>query len=370
MRSGAAACLSKLPRRTAAPAEPEGGFGILMAHSLIERVEAGHILAGAEADAVMEELLSGRVETPEIVRLLTALNTRPYQAEELVGFARAMRRHAARVFAEGATRPAKMVDTCGTGGDAFHTFNISTAAAFVVAAAGGRVAKHGNRAASSRAGAADVLEALGVRIDLPLEHSGRAICELGIGFLFAQTAHRSMRHAMPARRQIGVRTVFNLLGPLTNPAGAQSQVLGVFSADVVDVMSAALAGLGVERAFVVHGAGGLDEISLAGETLVAEVKDGTVHRYTVAPEDFGVARAPFEALRGGAAAQNAGLIQRVLAGETGPRRDVVVANAAAALVAAGAAGNFREGAILAADAISCGAAERKLAALVSFNSKA
>jgi anthranilate phosphoribosyltransferase len=340
-----------------------------MAHSLIERVEAGHILAGAEADAVMEELLSGRVETPEIVRLLTALNTRPYQAEELVGFAGAMRRHVARVFAEGATRPAKMVDTCGTGGDASHTFNISTAAAFVAAAAGGRVAKHGNRAASSKTGAADVLEALGVRIDLPLEHSGRAIREVGIGFLFAQTAHHSMRHAMPARKQIGVRTVFNLLGPLTNPADAQSQVLGVFSADVVDVMSAALAGLGVERAFVVHGAGGLDEISLAGETLVAEVKDGTVHRYTVTPEDFGVARAPIETLRGGAAEENASIIRHILAGESGPRRDIVVANAAAALVAAGAAGNFREGAILAADALSSGAVEKKLAALVSFNSK-
>jgi anthranilate phosphoribosyltransferase len=369
MRRGAAARLSKLPRRTASPAEPEGGRGILMVNRLIERVEGGRILTRAEADAVMEELLSGRVETPEIVRLLTALNTRPYQAEELVGFARAMRRYAARVFAEGATRPGKMVDTCGTGGDASHTFNISTAAAFVVAAAGARVAKHGNRAASSRTGAADVLEALGVRIDLPLEHSGRAICELGIGFLFAQTAHHSMLHAMPARRQIGVRTVFNLLGPLTNPAGAQSQVLGVFSADVVDVVSAALAGLGVERAFVVHGAGGLDEISLAGETLVAEVRDGTVHRFTVKPEDFGVARAPIEALRGGAAAENASIIRDILAGETGPRRDVVVANAAAALVAAGAAGNFREGAILAADALSSGAARKKLTSLANFTSK-
>jgi anthranilate phosphoribosyltransferase len=368
MRGGNAARLSKLPRRTASPAEPEGCCGILMAHRLIERVEAGRILTFAEADVVMEELLSGRVETPEIVRLLTALNTRPYQAEELVGFARAMRRHAARVFAEGATRPEKMVDTCGTGGDASHTFNISTAAAFV-AAAGARVAKHGNRAASSKTGAADVLEALGVRIDLPLEHSGRAIRELGIGFLFAQTAHHSMRHAAPARRQMGVRTVFNLLGPLTNPAGAQFQVLGVFSADVVDVVSAALAGLGVERAFVVHGAGGLDEISLAGETLVAEVRDGTVHRYIVTPEDFGVARAPIEALRGGAAAENASIIRDILAGETGPRRDVVVANAAAALVAAGAAGNFREGAILAADALSSGAAGKKLASLAKFTSK-
>jgi anthranilate phosphoribosyltransferase len=337
-----------------------------MVHPLIEHVEAGKILTRAEADAVMEELLSGRVETPEIVQLLTALNTRPYQTEELVGFARAMRRHAARVFAEGAARPANMVDTCGTGGDASHTFNISTAAAFVAAAAGARVAKHGNRAASSKTGAADVLEALGVRIDLPLEHSGRGICQLGIGFLFAQTAHHSMRHAMPARNQIGARTAFNLLGPLTNPAGAQTQIVGVFSAEVMDIMAAALAGLGVERAFVVHGAGGLDEISLAGETLVAEVKDGAIHRYSVTPEDFGVTRAPIEALRGGAAAENAALIRHIFGGEPGPRRDVVVANAAAALVVAGVARNFREAAEVAADAIESGAAEQKLEALVNF----
>jgi anthranilate phosphoribosyltransferase len=366
MRRAAATDLPKLPRRTASSTEPEGGCGILMTHPLIERVEAGKILARAEAEAVLEELLSGRVETPEIVRLLTALNTRTYQAEELVGFARAMRRLAARVFAEGTTQPAKMVDTCGTGGDASNTFNISTAAAFVAAAAGARVAKHGNRAASSKTGAADVLEALGVRIDLPMEHSGRAICELGIGFLFAQTAHHSMRHAMPARKQIGTRTVFNLLGPLTNPAGAQSQVVGVFSAEVMDIMAKALAGLGVERAFVVHGAGGLDEISLAAETLVAEVKDGAVHRYNVTPEDFGVARASVEALRGGTATENAALIRRIFGGETGPHRDVVVANAAAALVAAGVARNFREAAKLAADAIDSGGARDKLAGLVSL----
>ena len=366
MRRRATARLSQLPGRTASPAESEGGFGILMAHPLIERVEAGKILARREADTLMEELLSGGLETPEIVRLFTALNMRPYQVEELVGFALAMRRHAARVFAGGTTQPARMVDTCGTGGDASHTFNISTAAAFVTAAAGARVAKHGNRAASSKTGAADVLEALGVRIDLPLEHSGRAICQLGIGFLFAQTAHHSMRHAMPARKQIGARTVFNLLGPLTNPAGAQTQIVGVFSAEVMDIMAAALAGLGVERAFVVHGAGGLDEISLAGETLVAEVKDGAIRRYSVTPEDFGVTRAPVEALRGGAAAENAALIRRIFGGEPGPRRDVVVANAAAALVAAGLARNFREAAEVAADAIDNGAAGDKLAGLVSL----
>jgi len=336
---------------------------------LIERVEAGHILNRGEAEATMEELLSGRVETPEIVRLLEALNRRPIEVQELAEFASVMRRHATRVFAEGEVRPANMVDTCGTGGDGANTFNISTAAAIVAAAAGARVAKHGNRAASSRSGSADVLEALGVRIDLPFERYGQAIREIGIGFLFAQAAHKATRHAAPARKQIGVRTVFNLLGPLTNPAGAQSQVLGVFSEDVIDVVAATLAELGIERAFVVHGAGGLDEISLAGETLVAEVRGGVVRRFTVTPEEFGVARAPLESIRGGSAAKNAALIGRILEDEAGPGRDIVVINAAAALVAAGVADNFREAAGLASFVISSGAASEKLAKLAAFTSE-
>jgi anthranilate phosphoribosyltransferase len=334
----------------------------------IDRVEAGHVLTRAEAEAAMEELLSGRVETPEIVRLLAALNRRPIEVQELAGFARVMRRHATRVFAEGEGRPANMVDTCGTGGDGANTFNISTAAAIVAAAAGARVAKHGNRAASSRSGSADVLEALGVRIDLPFERYARAIREIGIGFLFAQAAHTATRHAAPARKQIGVRTVFNLLGPLTNPAGAQSQVLGVFSEDVIDLVAATLAELGVERAFVVHGAGGLDEISLAGETMVAEIRDGAVRRFTVTPDEFGVARAPLESIRGGTAAENAGIIRRVLEGEPGPARDIVVVNAAAALVAAGIATNFREAAGLASFVVASGAASEKLASLTAFTS--
>jgi len=337
-------------------------------HTEIERLEAGRFYTGAEAEAVMEELLSGRVETPEILRLLAALNRRPVQVQELAGFARAMRRNATPVFADGAARPERMVDTCGTGGDGSNTFNISTAAAIVAAAAGARVAKHGNRAASSQCGSADVLEALGVRIDLPFEQYGRAIREIGIGFLFAQAAHTAARHAAPARKQIGVRTVFNLLGPLTNPAGAQSQVLGVYSAQVIDLVAATLAELGVEHAFVVHGAGGLDEISLSGESLIAEVRHGTVRRFTVTPEEFGVSRAPLEALRGGTAAENAAIIHRVLAGEAGPRRDIVVINAAAALVAAGVAASFHEAAILAGETISSGAATAKLAALAAFTS--
>src|SRR2546425_663260 len=349
--------------RASSPAPPRR---ILMAIPLIDRVATGHILARAEAEAVMEELLAGRVATPQIVRMLTGLNRRPVQVQELAGFAKVMRRHATRVFAEGETRPAMMVDTCGTGGDGLETFNISTAAAIVAAAAGARVAKHGNRAASSRSGSADVLEALGVRIDLPFERYGRAIREIGIGFLFAQAAHTATRHATPARKQIGVPTVFNLLGPLTNPAGAQAQVLGVLSAEVIDLVAATLAELGVERAFVVHGAGGLDEISLAGETLVAEVRDGAVRRFTVTPDEFGVACAPLESIRGGTAVEKRGVIGRGLAGEGGPPLDVVAINAAAALLAAGSTANLRDAANLAAKTISSGAAAERLAALVAF----
>jgi anthranilate phosphoribosyltransferase len=334
-----------------------------VAHKLIEKASGGRTLGATEAEEVMEELLSGRASTPEIAQLLAALNARPYRAEELAGFARAMRRHAAEVFAAGEALPERMVDTCGTGGDDSGTFNISTAAAIVASAAGARVAKHGNRAASSKSGSADVLEALGVRIDLPFSETGRAIREIGIGFLFAQAAHTAMRHVMPARREIGVRTVFNLLGPLTNPARAQAQVLGVFSADIVDLVAETLAELGTEHALVVHGAGRLDEISLAGPTIVAEVKGRSVDRCKVTPEDFGMREAPLKSVGGGTAEENARLILRILAGEQGAPRDIVVMNAAAALVAAGVASSFRKGAGLAQEAIDSGAAARKLADL-------
>src|SRR5271169_2517417 len=337
-----------------------------MTKSLIDGAASGQIFSREEAESVMEELLTGRVETADIVRLLTAMNTRPVRVEELAGFASVMRRYAARVFAEGEPQPKHLVDTCGTGGKGFTTFNISTAAAIVAAAAGARVAKHGNRASHSGSGSADVIEALGVRIDLPMEHFGKAIREIGIGFFFARTAHAAARHAAPARKEIGVRTVFNLLGPLTNPAGARAQVVGVPSPDLLDLVAATLAELGVERAFVVHGAGGLDEISLAGETLVAEVKDGSVRRFTVTPEDFGVLRAPIESVRGGTAQENAATIRDIFAGKAGPQRDIVIANAAAALVAAGAAQNFGVGAQLAGAALASGAANEKLESLAAF----
>jgi anthranilate phosphoribosyltransferase len=342
---------------------------IEMTKSLIDRAESGHVFSREEAEMVMEELLEGRVETAEIVRLLTAMNARPVRSEELVGFASVMRRHAAPVFADGEPRIEHLVDTCGTGGKGFATFNISTAAAIVAAAAGASVAKHGNRASRSGSGSADVMEALGVRIDLPMEHFGRAIREVDIGFLFARTAHSAAKHAAPARQQVGGRTVFNLLGPLTNPAGAQAQVIGVPSPDLIDLIAQALAELGVEHAFVVHGAGGLDEISLAGETLVGEIKGGKVRRFTATPEDFGVSRAPIESVRGGTAAENATTIREIFSGKKGPQRDIVVANAAAALVAADIATNLLEGAKLAATAIATGAGRDKLAALVDFTQK-
>lgn len=352
--------------RVTQDAEPRRRQSQQMSLTLIERVEAGCALSRSDAEALMEELLSGRIATPEIVRLLMALNRRLVQVQELAGFAQVMRRHATRVFVEDDARPANMVDTCGTGGDASGTFNISTAAAIVAAAAGARVAKHGNRAASSQSGSADVLEALGVRIDLPFERYGQAIRDIGIGFLFAQAAHTATRHATPARKQIGVRTVFNLLGPLTNPAGAQAQVLGVFTLDVMDLVAATLAELGTKRAFVVHGAGGLDEISLAGETIVAEVRDGKVRKFSVMPEEFGVKPAPIEAIRGGTAAENAAMIRGILQGENGAPRDIVVINTAAALVATGTAENFREGANVARLTIDSGEAGKKLASLKTF----
>jgi anthranilate phosphoribosyltransferase len=262
-----------------------------------------------------------------------------------------------------------LVDTCGTGGDALGTFNISTAAAFVVAGAGVRVAKHGNRSISSKCGSADVLEELGVRIDVEMQRVGEAIAEIGIGFLFAPAAHKATKHAMPARRRLGGRTVFNLLGPLTNPAGAGAQVAGVFSGGVVEKVARALAALGTTRAFVVHGDDGLDEISISGKTQVGEVRCGTVRLYTIEPDDFGVPRAPLSAIAGGDARQNAAVIRAILEGGAGPKRDIVIVNAAAALVAAGKAVGFKEAARLAAATLDSGAARDKLEALAAFTSQ-
>jgi anthranilate phosphoribosyltransferase len=333
---------------------------------LIEHSERLHPFSRSEAELLMEELLSGRIETHDIVRLLEAMNRRQIQPAELSGFASVMRKHAAPVFVPPETRVSNLIDTCGTGGDDAGLFNISTAAAFVVAAAGVNVAKHGNRSVPPKCGSADVLETLGVNIDIPLPMSGQAIREIGIGFLFAPAVHSATRHAVPARKQIGKRTVFNLLGPLTNPTRPEFQVLGVFPSDYLDLLAATLAELGVHHAWVVHGAGGLDEISLAGETLVAEVRDGSVRRLVITPEDFDLQRNSLDCLKDRGPQRNAALIRSIFDGLTGPPRDVVILNAAAALFVAGLAKDFREAAQLASETISSGAAREKLQQLAAF----
>ena len=338
---------------------------MLVMQPLIKKVEAGGHLSRQEAETAMEEILSGRAQEDSIVALLAALRTKGETVEELVGFARAMRRHATPIFSD-ATRPDELlVDTCGTGGDASGTFNISTAAAFV--AAGAEYESPSTATAPSHRSAARRMcwKRWEFRSMFRRNASVRPSRKSALDFFFAPAMHTAMRHAMPARRRLG-RTAFNLLGPLTNPAGARAQVVGVFSDKVVEKVALVLAELGVERAFVVHGAGGLDEISLAGETIVGEVHRGIVRLYEVTPEDFGLERAPISAISGGDAAHNAGLIRAILAGEPGPRRDIVIANAAAALVAAGRAADFLEGAQLAAQSIDSGAARQKLEALIAF----
>ena len=348
------------------PANPAVKDSPLDLKLLLENLKAGQSLSSAEAEAVCEELLSGRLSEEETVRLLQALRDKGESVEEIVGFARAMRRHAAKVFPHPRVTEDALVDTCGTGGAARTTFNISTAAAFVVAGAGVRVAKHGNRSNNSRSGSADVLEALGVRVDLSPEKCGEAIETVGISFLFAQRMHTAMRHVAPARKLLGGHTIFNLLGPLTNPAGASAQVVGVFAAKWVEPLAQALLQLGTKRAFVVHGDDGLGEISLSGETQVSEVRESQVTNRNISPEDFGVTRAPLESLSGSDPAANAEIIRAILSGERSPRRDIVLVNAAAALVAAGQSSDFRGGAVAAARSIDSGAAIAKLEALVKF----
>lgn len=344
-----------------------------MIHEALEKIIADKDLSRSEAEAAMEEILAGRATDAQIAALLTGLRMKGETVDELVGFATAMRRHATPIFSgHSHIADEALVDTCGTGGDASGTFNVSTAAAFVVAGAGVRVAKHGNRSISSHCGSADVLEQLGVRIDLPPESVARSIEEIGIGFLFAPAMHAATRHAMQARRELKMRTVFNLLGPLTNPAGASAQVVGVYDASYTELLARALGELGVKRAFVVHGADGLDEISISDETYVAELRDGIVRSFIVTPEDFGLHRALLEEIRGGDAKQNAEIIHKILGRsllyrDHGPHREIVLANASAALVAAGRATDFLDGVHLAAKSIDSGAAREKLEALVAFS---
>jgi anthranilate phosphoribosyltransferase len=333
-------------------------------------------LTRIEAAAAMEAIMSGAATAAQIAAFLMALRMKGETVEELIGFAQVMRQKAVQVRARAASVAAltgtdreMLIDTCGTGGDAAGTFNVSTATAFVVAGAGLRVAKHGNRSVSSLCGSADVVEALGINLELAPEHVTRCIEEVGIGFLYAPLLHTAMKHVMPARREMGIRTVFNMLGPLTNPAAANAQVIGVYSAALTEPLARVLAELGTSRAFVVHGADGLDEISNTGESRLSEVREGTVRTFTVRPEDFGLTRASIGDLKGGDREQNASIIRSLLAGETGPKRDIVLMNASAALVAGGRARELKEGVGLAARSIDEGAARAKLDALIALSQR-
>ena len=329
----------------------------------LRRVMQGGDLSREEMESLFGQLMDGALSDPLKAGLLVALAMKRESAPEIAGAAAAMRRRVLRIPHQRAV----LVDTCGTGGDGKGTFNISTAAALVAAAAGAAVAKHGNRSVSSRSGSADVLAALGVDIETTPEAAGRALDGIGIAFLFAPRLHPAMREVMPVRRELGVRTVFNLLGPLTNPAGASRQVLGVYAPELVGVIGEVLAGLGSEHALVVHGSDGLDEITLSGPTRLAEVRAGSVVLRTVEPADFGLAVVPVEALLGGDPAHNAALLRGVLAGEPGPLADVTAINAGAAIYVAGLADDLRDGFELARAAIASGAAAAKLEALRSFD---
>jgi len=330
---------------------------------LLEKLIRQEDLTADEAASAMAEVMEGRATSAELGGLLVGLAMKGERPEEIVGFARAMRAHAVPLSGH----YARVFDTCGTGGDRSGTFNISSCAALVVAACGVRVAKHGNRSVSSRSGSADVFEALGVRVDAAPAIVERCLAEAGIGFFFAPTFHPSMRHAAQTRRELGVRTAFNLLGPLTNPAGATRQIVGVPRAEFTELMARALLLLGSERAWVVHGADGIDEISTTGYTKVSECRNGAVNTFYVHPADVGLAKAATESLKGGDARENAAIIAQVLGGERGPARDVVLFNAGAALFIADEAGSLEEGLARAAKAIDDGDARRTLERMVSVS---
>jgi anthranilate phosphoribosyltransferase len=340
-----------------------------------------------QAREVMAEVLRGECTDAQIAGLLIALRMKGETVEEIVGFAEAIRVAAARLPIDLAAAPtldvtgtgrdalleesasdSSLVDTSGTGGDASGTFNISTATAFVTAGAGVRVAKHGNRSISSKCGSADVVEALGINIQLSPVRAAECLREVGICFLYAPNLHPAMKQVQGIRRELRMRTMFNLLGPLTNPARASGQVVGVYGLELVEKLAEALSMLGLRRALVVHGLDGLDEITITGTTRVAEARDGSLKTYEIEPEEFGLERAALKDISGGDAKQNAAIIRAVLGGEKSPRRDVVVLNAAAALVAAGRADQIRGAVSLAAQSIDSGAAREKLEALVRFSS--
>lgn len=334
-----------------------------MMQEAIGKLVEGRHLSADEAERAMDSIMEGAATPAQIGAYLVALRMAGETPEEIAGSVRSMRAKATWVR----TRRPFVIDVVGTGGDGAHTFNISTTAALVVAAAGQPVAKHGNRAVSSKSGAADVLKALGVNIEAPPEKVGACIDEAGVGFLFAPLLHGAMRHAIGPRRELAMRSIFNVMGPLTNPARAQSQLVGVYAPELTELLADVLRRLGCRKALVVHGADGMDELTLTGPTRVSEWNGSEVRTYEVAPEDAGLARADADALRGGDPAENAEITRAILGGERGPRRDIVLLNAAAALIAADRAENLREGVGQAASAIDSGDAARVLARLVEMS---
>ena len=331
----------------------------------LHRVVRRENLSSTDAESAMLVILRGAATTAQIASFLTALRMKGETAEELFGFARAMRAMATRV--ETGLTGRTLLDTCGTGGDGLSTFNISTVAAFVVAGAGVPVAKHGNRSFTSKCGSADLLEALGIRLDMGAGETARAIREIGIGFLFAPAFHPAMKHAQPARAELKMRTAFNFLGPLANPAGAGAQVVGTWSMDAAELIAHTLGYLELRRGFVVHGSDGLDEITTTGTSTVLEVRNGMIAQSTVSPEDFGVPPASLRELVGGDAQQNCEIARAVLGGAAGAQRDIVLVNASAGLVAAGAAADWRAGVEMAARSLDTGAARDKAEALAQFS---
>ncbi|MFQ6040546.1 MAG: anthranilate phosphoribosyltransferase [Candidatus Poribacteria bacterium] len=330
-----------------------------MIQEAIQKVVNGEDLTEQEAIGVMNIIMNGEATDAQIASFITALRLKGETIEEITGCARVMREKATKIQT---THPL-VVDTCGTGGDGAHTFNISTTAAFVAAGAGVPIAKHGNRSVSSRCGSADVLKTLGVNIEVNPDVVGRCIDEIGIGFLFAPLLHGAMKYAIGPRREIGIRTIFNILGPLTNPAGAQAQVLGVYGANLTEPLAKVLHNLGSEHVFVVHGKDGLDEITTTTDTQISELVHGKVRTYTLAPIGLGITKAKKQDLIGGTPEENAAMTLDILQGKPGPKRDIVLLNAAAAIVAGGKADDMRQGISIAADAIDSGRALEKLEAL-------
>jgi anthranilate phosphoribosyltransferase len=337
-----------------------------MLKRFIVKVAEGQDLNEEEASQAMDHIMEGEGLPTQIASLLTALRMKGETSQEVTGFARAMRAKALRIRAKDGER---VVDTCGTGGDGSGTFNISTAVAFVAAGGGLTVAKHGNRSVSSQSGSADVLEALGVNLSLPPKQAEASLQENGLAFLFAPSFHPAMKHALGPRREIGIRTAFNLLGPLTNPAGATIHLLGLYREDLTQMVAEVLKNLGSKAAFVVHGADHSDEISITGKTTVCELRDGTIRNYQIEPEDVGLERASLEAIQGGTPEKNAQILRRIFRGEAGPTRDVVLLNGAAVFMAAGKVSSLREGVQMARESIDSGQAMKKLEELVVFSQR-